>query len=685
MRLLLLAVVAVLVAAPAARAATFTVDTTADATGTCIPGSCSLREAVLAANANGEPDLIVVGAGTHTLTVGGAGEDAAATGDVDVLPADGAVTIVGAGSGPGGTVIDAATSGERAFEVIGPTGTNATFQALTLRGGAASGGGIRNTNGQIVVRDVTFAGNEIAGEGGGIHITGTGVPLTEVVDSRFEGNVASSDGGAISVDDEGRLLVARSTFAANRANGSGGAIASEDRGAVTVTESTLTGNAGRGGAIHNQNESTFTLADSLVSGNTAGGGADGGAVFHQNQGAMTIVRSVLSANTADGGRGGAIFAQNDSTLTIVDSMLSGNRALDPSASFGGGGAIFQRNNTVLRILRSTISDNETASAGGGLELRSDALSLITNSTISGNRAALDGGGLRAAGSAPVRLESTTVAGNSSQVAGGGLRHAVLLGSPPGTVEVVDSIVAGNSAPAGSECSDATGLGFSSGGGNVESAATCGFAGPGDRANANPALGPLADNGGRTRTHALLPGSAALDAAVGRCPATDQRDVPRPQGAACDSGAFERAPDPPPPPPPSVVTVPGAPVVRTLPAPVDGRPAFAALRLPARLATVARTARAFRLPLACPAQQAPACLLELRVSATVRGRRRSITRQVLGLRPGTTRTLTLRLPAPVRAELRRGRRVAVLVSARQATADGRLRSLSRRYTLTARRR
>jgi hypothetical protein len=57
---------------------------------------------------------------------------------------------------------------------------------------------------------------------------------------------------------------------------------------------------------------------------------------------------------------------------------------------------------------------------------------------------------------------------------------------------------------------------------------------------DPRLGPLADNGGPTRTHALLLGSPAVDAAsTPDCPTTDQRGVSRPQGAACDIGSYER--------------------------------------------------------------------------------------------------------------------------------------------------
>jgi hypothetical protein len=54
------------------------------------------------------------------------------------------------------------------------------------------------------------------------------------------------------------------------------------------------------------------------------------------------------------------------------------------------------------------------------------------------------------------------------------------------------------------------------------------------------LGPLADNGGPTLTHALDAASPAIDAADdAQCPAVDQRGVTRPQGASCDAGSYER--------------------------------------------------------------------------------------------------------------------------------------------------
>jgi len=81
--------------------------------------------------------------------------------------------------------------------------------------------------------------------------------------------------------------------------------------------------------------------------------------------------------------------------------------------------------------------------------------------------------------------------------------------------------------------------------NIESPGdTCGFEQGTDQVVPDPMLGPLQDNGGPTETHALLPGSPAIDQVpVEGCQVTeDQRGEPRPAGDGCDVGAFERQPD-----------------------------------------------------------------------------------------------------------------------------------------------
>jgi hypothetical protein len=81
--------------------------------------------------------------------------------------------------------------------------------------------------------------------------------------------------------------------------------------------------------------------------------------------------------------------------------------------------------------------------------------------------------------------------------------------------------------------------FSTQGYNLEDASTCAFSGPGDLTNTDPMLGPIQDNGGPPWTHALLPGSPAINAGTNSgCPGADQRGVKRPLFGTCDIGAYE---------------------------------------------------------------------------------------------------------------------------------------------------
>src|SRR5438046_171489 len=111
-----------------ARGATYTVTTFSDVINAG-DGVLSLREAVIAANANPGPDTIVLFAGTYTLTIVGANEDAAATGDLDISDD---VTIMGAGESQ--TFIDASgISGDRAFQIISGT---VTMSGLAIQNGS---------------------------------------------------------------------------------------------------------------------------------------------------------------------------------------------------------------------------------------------------------------------------------------------------------------------------------------------------------------------------------------------------------------------------------------------------------------------------------------------------------------------------------------------------------------------
>ncbi|WP_431683038.1 choice-of-anchor Q domain-containing protein [Kitasatospora sp. KL5] len=240
-----------------------------------------------------------------------------------------------------------------------------------------------------------------------------------------------------------------------------------------------------------------------------------------NGGHMTLNRVTVTGNSA--GYGGGIFNIPGSHLTLIDSTVSRNTAGE------AGGIRFDDTGTVVN---STIADNRVtddwdrpgslSGYGGGIDIRGRGLVEIRNSTITGNSATDGGGGINIA---PAYLDSLPSP----------ITDVVNL--PLGHLALHNTVVARNTvgqAPADCKIVFA---GVESRGNNLDSSNSCRLTAPGDLPGRDPLLAPLGDNGGPTDTVALLPGSPAADAAAG-CPAADQRGVPRPQGPACDIGAYE---------------------------------------------------------------------------------------------------------------------------------------------------
>jgi Right handed beta helix region len=283
-------------------------------------------------------------------------------------------------------------------------------------------------------------------------------------------------------------------------------------GTATLTNSTVSENAAdsEGGGI--RNAGTLTLTNSTVSGNIGGG-------IYGIFGTLTVSNSTVSGNTAP--YGGGIF--NDGTLTLTNSTVSGN-----TADLGGG---IDNEYGTATLTNSTVSGNSAVTGDGG-GIYNGATLTLTNSTVSGNTAGDYGGGI--ANGATLTLTNSTVSGNTANRGGGGI-----LNNAFGSLTLNNTVV-------DNDC-DGT---IMSDGGNLESPAdTCGFDQPTDQVNVTVEqlnLGPLADNGGPTWTHALLPGSVAIDQipeaecldADGEPLTTDQRGAPRPVGTMCDVGALE---------------------------------------------------------------------------------------------------------------------------------------------------
>ena len=322
--------------------------------------------------------------------------------------------------------------------------------------------------------------------------------------------------------DPGNTVVISGLTIQNGDSGGGGCGGLRNDGTLTLNIVTVNGNRGFGGGGI-CNFGTLTLNDSTVSGNN---GRTSGAGGIDNNGTLTLNESIISGNTAEDNPGGGIWNFGTGTLTLNESIVSGN-----SSRIGGG--IF--NGSLAIINDSIISGNEAfINGGGGIWNANNGTLTLNNSTVSGNSATdlvninnLAGGGIGNEGT--LTINDSTVSANDSGIGPGG---GIFSDS---NVDLKNTIVANNLPAADCEGSGT----FTSLGHNLDSDNSCNLIESTDLPNINPLLGPLQDNGGLTFTHALLLGSSAIDAGpISDCPATDQRGVTRPQGTACDIGAYE---------------------------------------------------------------------------------------------------------------------------------------------------
>ncbi|HLK09779.1 MAG TPA: choice-of-anchor Q domain-containing protein [Candidatus Binatia bacterium] len=234
-------------------------------------------------------------------------------------------------------------------------------------------------------------------------------------------------------------------------------------------------------------------------------------------GAAVISGVTVQNGSADDGGG---IRVTGGTLKLVESVVTGNQAAD----VGGG---VENALGVVALVRSTVAGNVAHNAGGGVDNTGTAD--LRNVTVSGNTADGAGGGIFNLGT--TTLSNTTVAENTLT----GVENQ-------GQLVFFNSLLADNAGP------DCQGTLTSRGFNLIHDTTGCTFDGDtsGDLIDMEAKLAPLQDDGGPTPTHALLAGSAAIDAANPAppgsgdpaCEATDQRGVTRPQGPRCDIGAFE---------------------------------------------------------------------------------------------------------------------------------------------------
>ena len=351
----------------------------------------------------------------------------------------------------------------------------------------------------VAIQSLTISGGSVGfGEvGGGIlndHATLT------VRDCTLEFNYSAYGGGGICNDGSNgnaTLSILNSTISANFSSFAAGILNDGDQGTATLTMLN---------SLVNDNESTNGSPPYDF-------GAAGGIA---NSGVMAITNSTISGNLASNEAGGVL---NYGILTITSSTITGNRA----GAFG---------------------QNVYPGYGGGIS--SYGPLTISNSTISGNTAAGPpikgpgyGGGVANSSDSTVTVTSSTLSGNGADF-GGGIYTSSLL-------ETANTIF--NAGTSGENIFNDGGI-VTSHGYNVSSDDGGGYLiGQGDQINTDPLLGPLQNNGGPTFTHALLPGSPAIDAGDPNFtppPYYDQRGARfvRVFTGRIDVGSFEAQPQPP---------------------------------------------------------------------------------------------------------------------------------------------
>ncbi|MDQ3954726.1 MAG: CSLREA domain-containing protein, partial [Actinomycetota bacterium] len=527
-----------LVTGPSARAGTnpILVSTTTDEFGS--GKGCALREAVQAANTNqafgGCPagtsssvDLITVPTGTYELTLTGPGENANATGDIDITEA---VDITGAGRNS--TIVDGHAEGpgscqpnrsvenqgngapDRVFHIHLPEpppevsaqgiGFFVNFSDMEITSGEASdgtGGGVYAESGLATLEfeGVDVTNNTAFGEfgsGGGIASFAEG---THLENTSVTGNVVSSaqianGGGLLAVSNvvriEGGDLV-ENEICADSANGGG--LYAEGWVAMLATD-----------VLSNRAFGNFTSGAGISLSDSSGDGLSGG-----DDPPRDSISSVLIADNIARGplaRGGGISTEGFG-LTLDHVWVDNNRAESSGSTGKGpspvalGGGLFAWNTGPIEIVASTFERNSAvrdqvqaqAQGGDGLEvggggIYSETDTELLNSTISDNRSELGAGLYHSEndpkGSASARLTHVTVANNDAAHGGGIFVDRQF--KPASRLRLDSTIV--HNPQGGGNCEGQTDA-IRSLGNNMASSGTCNLTKPTDHPNTNPQLEP----------------------------------------------------------------------------------------------------------------------------------------------------------------------------------------------------
>jgi CSLREA domain-containing protein/uncharacterized repeat protein (TIGR01451 family) len=492
-----------------AKGGTYVVNTTEDTTdGSCNVAHCTLREAILAANASAEADTITFSLPpSATITLNGT-----------QLP-----VITGTLTIDGSTAVSLTVSGDSASRVFVIGQAPPPYP----RPGKSAGGGI------VTITDLTIVdGNDAYG--GSISNGGTLVLMNSTISDSvgIYGNIYNNS----------VMTITDSAFSSNNVSEDGGVLYNTLGSSVTISNSHFINNSsfgewdGVGGAIFNNGGDVSLIGSTFIS-NTASSaetliGGYGGAVYNGNNSNLWVDKSNFTDNSVSH-TGGAIWNDQFGTVSVSNSTFKANSA--GSIFARGGGAIYNRG--ILTILNTTMSGNVGHLGGGIFNSHNNSQASVTNSTFNGNLA-VSGGAIRHT-VGDFYLVNSTLSENSADFGSG-------INNQDGDFHLINSII-GNGVN-GEDCRTDTSP-LSTNINNLIEDGTCNPLLTGD-----PLLGPLQANGGTTWTHALMFGSPAIDAGDSITCANppvnnlDQRGEIRPVDgdgdgmAVCDIGAYE-APSP----------------------------------------------------------------------------------------------------------------------------------------------
>ena len=437
---------------------------------------------------------------------------------------------------------------DNSFHVVTGSGVDPTaiLDGFTITAGNANmgilddnrrGGGITNVSGSPTLTNLIFSSNT-ADEGAGMANFESSSPILTSV--TFSSNTSLVNGGGMSNRNNSSPILNDVTFNGNSAVNAGGGMFNFFQSSPILNNVVFSANIaddpyddpysddGKGGGMFNQQFSSPVLANVTFDNNSAEW--FGGGMVNDFDSSPTLTEVIFSNNSAIQLGGG--MANIESTPTLTNVIFNGNTT---TSEFGmGGGMVNSGTNAIL--MNVTFSNNITQDQGGGM-VNFDSSPSLTNVTFSNNSATSyegEGGGMFNYGISSPTLTNVTFTGNSATIVGGGMssweNSSPIITNSIFWDNTPDQI---NNAPLSTSTitySNVQGSDVYPGMGNI---------------NQDPLLGPLADNGGFTQTHALGPGSPAIDAGdPTNCPATDQRGFPRPidgdgiNGPRCDIGAYE---------------------------------------------------------------------------------------------------------------------------------------------------